>query len=168
MRRTRWISSERGAGELHAGGTAADDDKAHQAPAQRRVVGPGGFLELGQDVIAKSQGFTEILERERVLRRALVTEEVVDAAGGHHQVVVVEGALGGAHHPGLEVDTGDAPHLEVHVGDVLEDPAHGVGDLRWIQQRGAHLVEQRREEVGSCADRPGPRRPRGGGEHGRR
>src|SRR5438105_4903084 len=77
-----------GSGELDARRTCADDGNRHQPAALAGVFGPGGTLEVGEQVVAQRQGFTQGLQPEGTLLDAAVAEVVGDSTGGHDQLVV--------------------------------------------------------------------------------
>jgi hypothetical protein len=62
-----------------------------------------------------------------VLGERLITEVVVGATRGEHQVVVSDGTEGGLHNAPVEVDAVDFGHAEADVVVAAEDCAHGLG-----------------------------------------
>ena len=148
-------------GELDAGGATAHQDHGVEASPGHRVLGPGGALEAGEQVVADRQRLAERLEAVGVLLRRVHPEVVVHGPGGDDEVVVVEVARGGVEAARLEVDTGHPRQPEGHVAATPHRRTHRVRDLRRVEQRGRHLVEQRLEEVdedhvdGHVAQRPG-------------
>ena len=136
------------AGQLDAGGAAADDHEGEPRALRRRIALALGGLE-GQRMRLRISSASSMVLRPGRERRPLVVAEVgVRGAGGDDEVVVVDGSPSSRMHaPSGRVDGGGLG--EQHLGVVLlaHDAADRLGDVGRVERRGRHLVEQRLEEV---------------------
>jgi hypothetical protein len=149
------------AGELDAGGAAADHHEREPRGALRGVGLALGALESDEDARANAERVVQGLQPRRERRPGVVAEVVVDRACGEHQVVV--GKLGAILEAQAAARGVDGLHLaEQHRGVRLprEDVADRPGDGGRRQARGGDLVEERREQVvvGAVYDRELDRR----------
>ena len=69
-------------GQLHAGGSAANDDKGQQLSAQRRIAGFLRFLEGAEQPVAHFQGVFHRLEAGGMFTPVVIAEVLVFDAGG--------------------------------------------------------------------------------------
>ena len=137
-----------GAGDLDAGGPAADDDGGHQRLLLLGIGRGLGKLEGHQQARADRPGVVDRFQPRRVLRPAVVAEVGVDRAGGENQPVVGdEIAVGEEDRPAGLVDADHLAHHHVDVRVAAEDLADRLGDLGRRQGGSADLVEQRNEQV---------------------
>ncbi len=70
-----------GAGHLHAGRPAADDDECQEAPALALVTRQLGLLERRQDAAADARGILDALEPGRECGPVVMTEIRMRRAG---------------------------------------------------------------------------------------
>ena len=135
------------AGELDAGGSAADDDEVQRALVdQRRVT--VGVLEHADDARSQPLGVIEAVERERVLRGARGAEEVrLRARREHDRVAGERPPVRGGHAACHGVQRLDRAQLDVDVRVVREHLAQREGDVARRQLRGRDLVQQGLELV---------------------
>ena len=138
-----------GAGQLDAGGPAADDDEV-----ERRVPAvldhlPLGQLEGQQDAAANLDGVFDGFEAGSERRPLVVAEVGVGGAGGEDEVVVRE--LGAAEPRvtwrAADVDADDLVHEHLGVLLVAQDGADGLGDVGRREHGQGHLVEERLKDV---------------------
>ena len=137
------------AGQLHTGGSAADDDERQPPGALERVGGDLGRLERAEDAPAHLQGVIDGLHPGGEGGEVVVAEVVLLGAGRHDQVV--EGQDGFHRHqlggdgPGLEVDVLHLAEQHLTVLVPLEDQPGGGREVTGRQDAGGQLVEQRLE-----------------------
>ena len=136
-----------GPGQLHAGGPAAHDHERQPAPARFVVRGALRRLEREKDAAADLDGVLDGLESRRAGAPLLVTEVAVARAGGHHQGVVVDGAVFQDDPAVLRVDVAHLGEQDLGVGLPAQDGAQGPGDVRVREIPRGHLVEERLEQV---------------------
>ena len=127
------------AGQLHAGGPAADHGDVQVALIHAEP------LEAGHQVVTEHDGVGPGIEAERVLRRALDPVERGRHPGRQDEVVVAHVVAVAELDPARRrVDRGQLAAPED--GPVPPREAAGrVGDVTGIQPRGGDLVEQRLE-----------------------
>ena len=136
------------AGELDAGGTAADDAEGHQRPAPLAIGLALGLLEGEEQAPADRRRVLEGLEAGGRGLPLVVAEIGVAGAGGEDEGVIGHLAAVGQQHPAPRpVDAGGAPEQGRHLRAVPEQPADRPGDLRRGEQRRRDLVEQGLEQV---------------------
>ncbi len=137
-----------GAGELDAGGAAADDDEVERrVPALLEHL-PLGQFEGQQHAAANFDGVFDGLEAGRERLPLIVAEVGVRGAGGENEVVVVEARAAGQRDlPRGGVDADDFVHQHLGVALVAQDGADGLGNVGRRQHGQRHLVEQRLKGV---------------------
>jgi len=82
-----------GAGQLHAGGTAADDDERHQLLALFRVLSDFSELESLEDAVPDVDGMLNRLQARRERPPVVMAEVTVLDAGGNDEHVVAQLAV---------------------------------------------------------------------------
>ena len=136
------------AGELDAGGAGADHHEGEPRQAARRVGLALGALEREQDAAADLQRVVEGLQGRRKRRPSVVTEVVVDRAGGDDQLVVGKlAAVLQGHRAPRRVHASRLAHQDGDVALPGEDVPDGPRDLGGGKPGGRDLVEQRGEQV---------------------
>ena len=136
------------AGVLHAGRPAAHDHEGEPLRPLGRIGGLRRPLQARQDVVAEPHRLVERLHADGPLGQLGVSEVGVGAAGRQHQGVVGDRVAAGHREPaGVEVDGGDSGLAEADVAGAAEHRPERVGDVGRVEQRGGHLVQQRREQV---------------------
>ena len=136
------------AGVLHAGRAAADDHERQPLRLLHRIGALGRPLQARQDVVAQPHRLVEGLHADGPLGQLRIAEIGVGAAGGQDERVVGDRvAAGHRHRPGLEVDAGHPGLAEPDVAGTAEHRPERIGDVGRVEQRGRHLVQQRREQV---------------------
>ena len=144
-----------GAGELHAGGSAADDDEIERrVPALLEHL-PLGQLKGQQHAAANLGGVFDGFEAGRERLPLVVAEIGVRGAGGENEIVVVEARAAGQRHlPRGDVDGDHLIHEHLSVALVAQNGADGLGDVGRREHGQRHLVEQRLKECNDCGGRP--------------
>ena len=137
-----------GAGELHAGGAAADHHEREPGAALHRIGLALGALECGEHAPADLERVFQGLQSRRVRRPLVVPEIAVGGAGGKDQVVVGELiAVFQAHHAPRDVDCARFAIEHCGVALMREDVPNRPGDGGRREPGGRHLVEERGKEV---------------------
>ncbi len=135
------------AGELDAGGPAADHDDRHGGLALHRVGLGLGALEGQEDATPDRERVIEGLEPRGELLPLRMAEVAGAAAGGDDEIVVGQLAAG-VHDPAAgQVEGGDLGHDDREIGPLAEERADRLGDVDRGEPGGGDLVEERLKQV---------------------
>jgi len=136
-----------GAGELNAGGPAADDDEGEMRGALGRIRFDFRRLERAQQARADEGRLLDGLHAGGEVAPVVVTEVVVDGARREHQVVVADGDAIGNDPSRREIDRLDLRQHHPRVLLIAQDGADRLGDIRRPEGRRRDLVEQGLKEM---------------------
>jgi hypothetical protein len=141
--------------DLGTGVAGANNDEGAPGPALGLVSGPGGQLELTDDVVAQVNGLGDAAEPVRVTGHARDRQQLAHAARGQDEPVK-PGPAGSAFRAGPghdllpDVDPGHRTEHEPGPGHPAEQRD---ADVPRLHQAGAHLGQQRKiQEVIGRAD----------------
>ena len=138
------------AGQLDAGGAAADDREREELAPRAHVGLAFGALEREEHAPPDLEGVLEVLQARSVDLPVVVTEVRGLRADGEDQPVVRERLLRlvvDVDHTCFEVDVRDVSEHDTHVAVAGEDGADRGSDLSGRETGHRHLVEERLEEV---------------------
>jgi hypothetical protein len=135
------------AGQFHAGRPAAHDDEREPRSPDGRVAFALGRFERREDTASDLGGVFDELESRRESSPLVVAEIEVIAAGGDHEGVVFEFAVGKDEPSVFEIEVGRFGQEDLSVLLPFENGSQGRGDVGRRQAAGGHLVEQRLEQV---------------------
>ncbi len=136
------------AGRLHARGAATHHDEGEVARAVVRVGRPFGTLEGEQYPPPDLERVLDGLEPGGVGFPVVVTEVRVGRPRGEDEILVGQvGAVVERDQPGIGIDADHLGEQHPHVRLAGEDRPDRTGDVRRVQSRRRHLVQQRLEQV---------------------
>ena len=126
---------------------AADDDDVQGAVFDQRPLAIGRFPGL-QHMALQADRIRERVQRERVFRSSLDTEEVHLGAESEDEVVVGQRLeLAETDLARLEIDRRDRVLVNARVRLLVNKVANRVADRRLLEQPRRHLVQERLEGV---------------------
>ena len=136
-----------GAGQFHAGWTAADYDETQEALALLRVDFDLGLLESQQDISAQQGGVVDALETGREFRPVVMSEIAVLRARGDYEKIIGHVAIFSPNGLGGNVDPLNVGKHDCGVGLLTEHAADWRGDIRGGEPRCRHLIKERLKQM---------------------
>jgi hypothetical protein len=135
------------AGQLHAGGPAADHHRGQERALLGSVRLPLRLLVGDEHAAPDLERVLERLEARGQRLPVVVAEVGVTRPRGQDQAVVGELAVGQREAARGQVHGAHLRQQDRHVGRPAQDRAERGRDVGGVQRRGRHLVEQGLEEV---------------------